>query len=240
MKRYIIALIAFFTICGTAIAQELTDFTFRVKGMRCEDCSYKIHKVLQPMAGIENMTFDLEKRTVTVNYNPAVIGTDSILAPLIRSQRYVPSTYNANDVIFRGYGQHLPEMKNENDAKRASEILKNVYGVDSVGANLNKTYIFIRYDANKTNKDNIRKVLLANGFTPSNYYNAEIVKYAYYSIPEGIEPEEAEGDLMDISGIDDACINPNTNKLAITYFNDETNAEKLKADIKALGIAVVE
>lgn len=240
MKRYIIAIIVLFTICGNASSQALKEFTFRVKGMRCEDCSYKIHKLLQPTAGIENMTFDLEKRTVTVSYSPAVVSTDSILAQLAKSKRYTPSTYSVNDIILRGYGQHLPEMKNESDAQRASEVLKNILGVDSVGANLNKTYMFIRYNANKTNKDNIRKTLLSHGFTPSNHYTHDIVKYAYYSIPAGIEPAEAEADIMGIKGIEDVCINPNTNKLAVTYFSDETNDQQLKAEIKALGIAVVE
>jgi hypothetical protein len=104
---------------------------------------------------------------------------------------------------------------------------------------LDKQYIFVRYDANRTCKDEIRRALGELGFTPVNYYSGPKVAYAYYNIPASQVNQTTIDDVLIVDGVEDANVNSRQNALAVTYFTDETTADKLAADIKAAGIDIV-
>ena len=180
----------------------------------------------------------MEKRTVAVAFDPAKTNTDSICATLKATGRYKPSTYDPKEKIRRGMGLKADEMKTEADAELIKKNLYEMVGMDSVGPNLAKGYIFIRYDANKTTKATIREKLKEIGFTPVNYYTSNIISFAYFKIPAEAATDETIEKVLVLDGVDDVNVNPKKGSLAITYVNTETNLEKLLAEIKAEGIEV--
>ena len=207
----------------------------RIKAMRCEDCAHKVMVALKKKPGIEDLQFDLEKRTVAVAYDPTKTNTDSICATLEATKRYKPDPH---EFIRRGMGLKVDEMKTEADAEFIKKSLYAMVGMDSVGTNLEKGYIFVRYDANKTKKAVIRQQLLKMGFTPVNYYTSKNISFAYFHIPAQAATDETIEKVLALDGVDDVNVNAAKGSLAITYVNTKTNPEKLFEEIRAEGIEV--
>jgi copper chaperone CopZ len=238
MKKKLIILLLLFIIANAAIAASIDTLVVRIKAMRCEDCAHKVSLALNGKPGVEGLQFDLEKRTVAVAYNPAKTNTDSICATLKATGRYKPSTYDPKEKIRRGMGLKADEMKTEADAELIKKNLYEMVGMDSVGPNLAKGYIFVRYDANKTTKATIREKLKEIGFTPVNYYTSNIISFAYFKIPAEAANDETIETVLSLDGVDDANVNAAKGSLAITYENTVTNPEKLLEGIRAEGIEV--
>ena len=218
-----------------ALAQSDT-LTVRVKGMRCEECAHKIRVELRKDAGVGDINFNLERRTVTVVYNPAQTTSDAINSRLKDTKRYAPSPYSSTDIIKRGFGLRMDDMACSACADRIVERLSQLEGVDSLSPHLDKRYLFIRYDANRTCKAELRQALLDLGFTPVNYYTGNKVAFAYYAIPAESDPQQVIDNVLMIEPTDDANVNPNRRSLGVTYFCEEITAEKLLSEIRAAGI----
>lgn len=234
MKKVLLLAAAILTTITMTAATET--IVFRVKGMRCEDCAHKVSTVLTKILGVENLNFDLEKRTVTVDYDAAQTCGDSIKARLDRTGRYKTSVYNENDVIRRGIGLQMGDMHCKNCADRIMNHLQTMAGIDSLAPHLDKQYMFIRYDANKTCKADIRQALQELGFTPVNYYTSKDISFAYFNIPQEACTEATIDEVLALDGVDDANVNPKRKSLAITYVNKDTSAEKLLQAIHGAGI----
>ena len=238
MFKKILTILLLFMTANAVMAASTDTLVVRVKAMRCEDCAHKVSLALSGKPGVEGLQFDLEKRTVAVAFDPAKTNTDSICATLKATGRYKPSTYDPKEKIRRGMGLKADEMKTEADAELIKKNLYEMVGMDSVGPNLAKGYIFVRYDANKTNKANIRQRLLEIGFTPVNYYTSNIISFAHFNIPAKDANDDTIEKVLALDGVDDVNVNAKKGSLAITYVNTETNLEKLLAEIKAEGIEV--
>ena len=238
MKKKLIILLLLFIVANAAMAAGTDTLVVRIKAMRCEDCAHKVTLALNGKPGVEGLQFDLEKRTVAVAFDPAKTNTDSICATLTATGRYKPSTYDPKEKIRRGMGLKADEMKTEADAELIKKNLYEMVGMDSVGPNLAKGYIFIRYDANKTTKATIREKLKEIGFTPVNYYTSNIISFAYFKIPAEAANDETIETVLSLDGVDDANVNAAKGSLAITYENTVTNPEKLLEGIRAEGIEV--
>jgi hypothetical protein len=76
------------------------------------------------------------------------------------------------------------------------------------------------------------------GFTPVNYYSGPKVSYAYYIIPAEQVSHETIDEVLMLDGVEDANVNEKQKSLAVTFFTDETNADKLQNDIKTAGITI--
>jgi copper chaperone CopZ len=139
-------------------------------------------------------------------------------------------------VIRRGYGQYIEDMHCQKCYNRIYDRLSKVEGVDSMGPHLDKHYIFIRYDANRTDRASIRSVINKAGYTPCNYYSSPKVQYGYYLLA----PEQANDETLDavlaLDGVEDVNINKVKKTMAVTFFNDETTADKLYEAIQKAGI----
>ncbi len=233
MKKKIFALIiSVISSVGIASAQQLDTVTIRIKGMKCDECAHKVMDRLYERIpeGIEDMWFDFEKRIATIAYDRNKTSVDAIEAPL-KGTRYNPTSYSKSDIITRGFGLRMQELTSDKDALKAVEALKGKTGIDSLAPHTNKQYLFIRYDANKTCKADIRKVLNSKGFTPTNYYSSPKVSYAYYKI-KGLKDDDATRDrFLQIQGVEDFNINTKLGVVAITYFNDEITQKELDKQI---------
>ena len=220
-------------------AQTTDTLTVRIKGMRCGECAHKVKDVVKKGPGIQGITFNIERRTATIAYDRTQTCADSIRAHLAATGRYKASDYSPTDTIMRGMGLRIDDMHCQRCYDRISQRLQTMEGIDSMAPHLDKHYIFVRYDANKTSKDDIRRVLGGMGFTPVNYYSSPKVQFAYYTIPAEAVSQETIDEVLTLTGVEDVNVNERQKSLAVTYFNDETSAEQLLADIKAAGIEAV-
>ena len=220
-------------------AQTTDTLTVRIKGMRCGECAHKVKDVVKKGPGIQGITFNIERRTATIAYDRTQTCADSIRAHLAATGRYKASDYSPTDTIMRGMGLRIDDMHCQRCYDRISQRLQTMEGIDSMAPHLDKQYIFVRYDANKTSKDDIRRMLGGLGFTPVNYYSSPKVQFAYYTIPAEAVSQETIDEVLTLTGVEDVNVNERQKSLAVTYFNDETSAEQLLADIKAAGIEAV-
>ena len=237
-KIFVCALCALFS--WTATHADTSDtLTVRIKGMRCGECAHKVKTALRQDKGVGNIEFNLERRTATIVFDPTVTCHDSIEARLAATKRYKASPYSKDDVIKRGYGQRMDDMHCQKCADRIMGRLQKMEGIDSLAPHLDKHYMFIRYDANRTCKDSIRAVINKLGYTPVNYYTSDKIDFAYYNIPAEAATQETIDNILALEAVDDVNVNPKRNSLAVTYFCKELTAEQLLAEIQKMGIKAV-
>ena len=222
-----------------AMAANTDTLTVRIKGMRCGDCAHKVKNALRQDKGVGNIEFNLERRTATIAFDPAATCRDSIEARLAATKRYKASPYSKDDVIKRGYGQRMDDMHCKKCADRIMGRLQKMAGIDSLAPHLDKHYMFIRYDANRTCKDSIRAVINKLGYTPVNYYTSNKIDFAYYNIPAEAATQATIDNIMALDAVDDVNVNPKRNSLAVTYFCKELTAEQLLDEIRKMGIEAV-
>ncbi len=213
--------------------------TVRIKGMRCEECAHKVKNVLGKLNGIEGIRFNIERRTASVAYDPQKTSEGNIKECLAATGRYKASPYNPTEVIHRGIGLQMADMHCQNCANRIMKRLQAMEGIDSMAPHLDKHYMFIRYDANRTSKADIRKALGELGYTPVNYYTSKNISFAYFKIPAEQVTEETVETVLAMDGVDDANVNARQRSLAITYVNTETNEQRLLDGLVAEGIKAV-
>ena len=238
MLKKFLSVFLFLIVANAAFAASIDTLVVRIKGMRCEECANKVSNALRKNAGVQDLNFNLERRTVAVAFDPAKTSTDSICAILAATGRYKPSTYDPKEKIRRGMGLKAEEMKTEADVEFIKKNLYEMEGMDSVGPNLAKGYIFVRYDANKTTKAAIREKLESLGFTPVTYYTSNIISFAYFKMPAEDATEDNLEMILALDGVEDVNANPAKGSLAITYVNNQTTEEKLLSDIQAEGLKV--
>ena len=219
-----------------AQAESLDSITVRIKGMKCEECAHKVMVAVRQLPGIESVASNIERRTTTVVFDPTQTCTDSIEARLAATHRFKASPYSPTEVIRRGFGLRMDDMHCQNCYNRIAKRLQQIEGVDSMGPHIDKHYVFIRYDANRTCKADIRKALVGLGFTPVNYYTSPKIAFAYYNIPAEQATQASIDEVLILDGVDDVNVNAQRKSMAVTYFTDETTAEKLLAAIHEAGI----
>ena len=235
MKKLLMLALAAWTFIGVQAAETDT-LTVRIKGMRCSECGHKVKNALRKNPGVGALEFNYERRTVKMAYNPQKTCVDSIYAILERTGRYKASPYSPTEVIRRGYGQRIDDMHCKKCADRIMERLYKMEGMDSVAPHLDQHYVFIRYDANRTSRAEIRNVLNKMGYTPCNYYSGPKIGWYYLILPAEQANEETLETVMAMEGVEDVNVNPKRKTMAITYFKDEIKGEQLLEEIKKAGI----
>jgi copper ion binding protein len=210
--------------------------TVRINGMRCSECGHKVKNVLRKSPAIGALDFNYERRTVKIAYDAQQTCTDSIYSMLERTGRYKAKPYDPTEVIRRGYGQRIADMHCQKCYNRISERLSKLEGIDSLAPHLDNQYIFIRYDANRTCRADIRKVLNNLGYTPCNYYSGDKIDFLYLLLPADQANDETFESVLALDGVEDVNVNPKRKAMAITFFTDETTADKLLKEIQDDGI----
>ena len=218
-----------------ATAQTDT-LTVRIKGMRCDECAHKVMTAVRQLPGIESLRSNTERRTTTIVYDRTKTCADSIEARLAATGRYKASPYSPSDTIRRGMGLRIDDMHCQNCANKIVKRLEQIEGIDSLAPHLDKHYVFIRYDANRVSREDIREVINKLGYTPCNYYSSPKVEYGYYLLPAEQANEDTAESILSLDGVEDVNVNPKSRTLAVTFFNDETTADKLYAEIMKMGI----
>ena len=234
MRHLLLFLFTMFVAGATAQTDTLT---VRIKGMRCDECAHKVMTAVRALPGIESLRSNTERRTTTIVYDRTKTCADSIEARLAATGRYKASPYSPSDTIRRGMGLRIDDMHCQNCANKIVKRLEQIEGIDSLAPHLDKRYVFIRYDANRTCKDIIRQAISELGYTPVNYYSGPKIGFAYYNIPKEQATQETVDKLLVYSeAIDDANVNTRNGSLAVTFFKDELSADQLLEATRQLGI----
>jgi len=240
MKKLIISLaIALLQFGSSAIAADSDTLTVRIKAMRCDDCAHKVMTALTKNSGVEDVQFNLERRTASIIYNPDAVTPDTLCAILDATRRYKASPYSPDEVIRRGIGFRIDDMHCKKCSDRITGRLNEMQGIDSIAPHLDKHYIFVRYDANRTTKDSIRTAINELGYTPVNYYTSDNIAFAYYNIKGKMPSQEAIDEVLTISAVEDVNVNTLRHTMAVTYFSKEISAERLHKAIRKAGIKAV-
>ncbi|MCH4147700.1 MAG: copper ion binding protein [Prevotella sp.] len=226
---------SFSTISAANVREVEDTLVMRIKAMRCDDCAHKVMERVTAVKGVEDIDFNLERRTATVTYDGKVTCPDSIRNSL-RGTRYVPSAYDPKAVILRGKGFKISDMFCQKCADKITNRLKSIEGVDSLAPHLDTQYLFVRYDANKTAEKTLRQALLDLGYTPVNYYTSKNIAYGYYLLPKELATEKTAETAMGLKGVDDAAVNVKRSVLAVTFVTDETTEEEILNGLKTAGI----
>ena len=235
MRKFItLAILLFITL--VSLAAKTDTVTVRVKAMRCEECGHKVKNALRKNPGGGPLEFNYERRTVKIAYDPQKTDVDSIYRSIAVTKRYKASPYSPTEVIRRGIGQRMDDMHCKKCADRIMTRLGKMEGIDSLAPHLDKHYMFIRYDANKTCKADIREVLTNMGYTPVSYYTSDKIAFAYYNIPAEAATQETIDNILTLDAVDDVNVNPKRKTLAVTYFCKELSADQLLAEIQKMGI----
>lgn len=211
-------------------AVTLDTLTVCIKGMQCDKCAHKVMTRAMDIPGVNDIWFNIERRTATISYDPSLTCPDSIKAPFA-GQRYNMTPYNPTDSIIRNMGLRM-ELTDSASARRAVVALSGHEGIDSLAPHTDRRYLFIRYDANHISKDEIKKLLIDAGFTPTSYYTSDKVGYALFNIPHGKNLKTLADDATAFDGVEDVCLNPATRKIGFTYLKDTTSEDKLRRKIK--------
>ena len=235
-KRLLTILLTLLAICPTLYGQQLDTLALRIKGSLCDESAHRIMICVLAIEGVDDIWFDLEKNVATVSYNPAKTTPEAIMEP-IKGNRFTPCLYRSDEVILRDDVQRL-ELNCADDVQRALSALRQQVGIDSLSANPTGGYLSVRYDANKTCKAQIRHWLVAAGFTPSNYYASPLVSFARFQIPALMANEDTMQKALALHGVEDACVNPDNNTLAITYNSNQSSCMELKAQLEGFGMEV--
>lgn len=235
MKKTIILAIASILSIG-AMAANSDTITVRINGMHCENCGRKVKTALRKNLGVGEMQFNFERRTVKIAYDPQQTCTDSIYSLLAATGRYKAKAYSPTEVIKQGISQRIDDMHCKKCADRIMARLNKMDGIDSLAPHLDKHYMFISYDANRTCKDSIRATINRLGYTPVNYYTSDKIGWAYYNIPASAATQETIDNILALDAVDDVNVNTRRNTLAVTYLCKDLSADQLLAEIQKLGI----
>ncbi len=237
MRKHILTILLFLAaFATTAGAQRLDTLAMRIQGEIDEPSAHRIMIGVLAIDGVDDVWFDVEKGTATVSYDPRRVRPDDIMAP-IRGMKFTPRMYRGNEVIMRSAVQRL-DLSCAADSARAMAVLRSCKGIDSLRACLEGSYLSYRYDANKTCKAAIQKMLIAAGFTPCNSSDSLLISFTSFRIPALMATNETSQRVLAFHGVEDVCVNPNTNTLAITYYSNLCNRRTLKAQLEDLGMEV--
>lgn len=239
MKRLLLLAVILHASLFTLHSMAADTLTVRINGMRCSECGHKVKNILRQNPGVGAMEFNYERRTVKMAYDAQKTCTDSIYSMLARTGRYAAKPYDPTERIGRGIGLRIDDMHCKKCSDRIMDRLSKMEGIDSMAPHLDKHYMFIRYDANKTDKAAIRGLITKIGYTPVNYYTSNKIAWAYYNIPAEAATQDNIDAVLAIEGVEDVNVNARRKSMAVTYFTDEISADKLLEEVQKAGIQAV-
>lgn len=166
MKKMILSALFLLGTCNMnlLIAQEMSKVQYRVEGMNCEHCVSNVKQTLRTQNGVRRVDADLEKKVITITYDAQKITPETMILSLNATKRYIPTAYSTNDVITREVSYDSDNLECSSCAKKVEDAIRTYAGVDSVGVDLDKKVLTVRYDSNKISKSSFQQVFDNYGY----------------------------------------------------------------------------
>ncbi len=239
-KKIFVALaIAAFVGTGSAMADTVKKVQYRVENMRCGGCAGRIKKALTANEAVKDVTFDMEKKVVTISYNADKVNTDA-LSNTITGLKFTPTAYSKTDVIKRTASFKAAQMRCGGCAKRVKTNIGKVAGVQAVDVDLETKSVKVTYDANKVSKDVFKGEFKKFGYTVTNYMPNKVVAYAQLTVTKGDLSEAGKAKLGKVKGMIDVNTDEKSKALAIAYNTRVLDEAGVKAELKKLGYTIAE
>ena len=233
-KFFMAMLVAAFVGTTSVMAETVKSIQYRVENMRCGKCAGRIKKALDAKEGVGNITFDMEKKVVTVSYDANKV-SPNVLADAIKALKFTPTAYSKSEVIKRTASYKASQMRCGGCAKRVKANIGKVAGVQEVDVDLATKSVKITYDANKTSKSAFKDEFKKFDYTVTNYFPNKIVAYAQVTVEKGDLNSDAAKKLGKVKGFLDVNVNQKTQTIAISYNTkvlDEAGVKKQLKDMK--------
>jgi copper ion binding protein len=229
MKTKMFITLLFTMVMGIVCAQD--NLQLRIEGMHCDGCAGRIKKALAEVNSISDITVDLEKRTMAMNYDAAEVSPESIKETIAGvAERYKPADYDPEEVITRTAAFKAAQMNCGNCLAKIKKNLGTVKGVLEVDGDVENKSVTVTYDANKVSSDDIKSKFGTFDYTVSRYWSNEIVKYAFYKA-NNVTKDNASGFEEKLSaedGILDITVNPKSKDISVSYNTNVMDESGLK------------
>jgi len=237
MKTKLFVTLFFTMFVGIVCAQD--NLQLLIEGMHCGGCAGRVKKALTEVNGVSNISVDLEKKVVSMDYNSSEVSTDQIKAAITAvAEKFKPADYDPNQVLERTIAYRAGQM---NCGGCAGKVKKNIgaeAGVISVEANPETKEVSIKYDANKVTAAELKDDFKKFGYTVSRYWANEVVKYATFKTENITNVDELSTNLKKQDGILDVNVNAETKVVEIAYHSGKVTVEALSESFKPLSLTL--
>lgn len=238
-KVFVAMLFAAFVGTNSVMAETIKNIQYRVENMRCGNCAGRIKKALTAKEGVGEVTFDMEKKVVTIAYDADKVSTKA-LASAITAIKFTPTAYSKSDVIERVASYKASQMRCGGCAKRVKTNIGAVAGVKSVVVDLETKSVKVTYDANKVSKNAFKDEFKKFGYTVTTYIPNKIVAYAQLTVKKGDLSETGLKNLAKVKGFLDVNVDQKTQAIAIAYNTKAIDEAGVKAQLKKLNYVIAE
>ncbi len=127
-----------------------------VTGMTCANCVATVERNLKKLDGVHTATVNLASERATLEYDPALLDQEAIIAKIRRA---------GYDVALGEADLALQRVGDVSDAKRLERALLEKEGVVEVRVNLASERVRVRYIPTVISQAEIRAVILRAGFS---------------------------------------------------------------------------
>ena len=134
---------------------ETKQLTLPVTGMTCANCVATVERNLKKLDGVGSAVVNLSSERATVEFDPALLGTDALIARIERAG-YGIATGEADLVIKR--------LADDNDARRLEKALLKLDGVLEAQVNFTAEKARVRYIPTVVTQAEIRRAVSGSGF----------------------------------------------------------------------------
>lgn len=218
MNKKSLTTLLFTLFMGVVCAQD--NIQLRVEGMHCGGCAGRIKKALAEINTISDVTVDLEKRVIAMNYKASEITPEGIKETIAGvAEKFKPADYDPNEVIKRTASFKAAQMNCGNCLAKIKKNLEAIDGILEVDGDVENKAVTISYDANKVSSKTFKDDFGKFNYTVSRYWPNEIVQYAFYkadNITNG-NASELEEKLSGEKGILDVSVNPESKYVSVSY-----------------------
>jgi len=134
---------------------ENRHLTLPITGMTCANCVATVERSLKKMDGVHSVAVNLSSERATVEFDPAKLGVDDLVARVERAGYGVAS--GEADLVIR-------RMSDDNDARRLETALRKLEGVLAVQVSLAAEKVRVRYVPTMISQSDLRRAVAGVGF----------------------------------------------------------------------------
>jgi len=139
------------------MTEQTRRITLPITGMTCANCVATIERNLRKMDGVEAADVSLASERASVEYDPARVGQEALLARVRRA---------GYDVALGEAIVPLTRLSDDNDARRLEKALRGLPGVVEAGVGLASEQAHVRYIPTVVSQREIREAIRQAGFVP--------------------------------------------------------------------------
>ena len=238
-KVFFAMLFAAFVGTNSMVAETVKNIQYRVENMRCGKCAGRIKKALTAKEGVGDVSFDMEKKVVTIAYDADKVSTKA-LASAITDIKFTPTAYSKSEVIERTASFKASQMRCNGCAKRVKTNLGAVEGVQAVDVDLDTKSVKITYDANKVSKKVFKDEFKKFDYTVTNYVPNKVIAYAQLNVSKGDLSGAGLDKLSKVKGFMDVNVNDKTQTIAISYNTKVLDEAGVKSQLQKMNYVLAD